>query len=450
MTKFLLAAGMALVCLAALWAAAWLADGWRGMQRFGPWRILPDAKNALKRMKAVQVDDSCLGLTAEVFSAAPQELSPGLTLRAGSSGLLLATAAALTAPALPEADRAAVTNALAPIGMQPERIARRWPQQSACFVAGHEALLVQDGRQKRFFLCLHAPDMTPSHVFFDKEYALSEAQWHALRDHVNAQAAPFHAAWHYYTGLWEENGPASVTYLGVIACRWQPSEAAVWGLERLQSAGFFMAEGADSLLVTAVEGSEHPLQMVCEEGEATSFADALCTLRAQWKRRNRTMKLLLALACCTCLATIPLEMCIQAPALARLIAASSLPLLLFAGTRKGQLLLPKRSLTVLLPVAITCLLGALLPLTLLLPGTDFTLPGAPAIALGVLAMGTWGTQLALLVRQKGRKVLAILSLLLGLGACLYLAATLSGALYAAFGAVLGALITLPVWCMQVR
>ena len=102
MTKFLLAASMALVCLAALWAAAWLADGWRGMQRFGPWRMLPDAKKALKRMKAVQVDDSCLCLTAEVFSAAPQELSPGLTLRAGSSGLLLATAAALTAPALPD------------------------------------------------------------------------------------------------------------------------------------------------------------------------------------------------------------------------------------------------------------------------------------------------------------------------------------------------------------
>ena len=450
MTKFLFSASMALVCLAALWAAAWLADGWRGMQRYGPWRMLPDAKKALKRMKAVQVDDSCLGLTAEVFSAAPQELSPGLTLRAGSSGLLLATAAALTAPALPEADRAAVTNALAPIGMQPERIARRWPQQSACFVAGHEALLVQDGRQKRFFLCLHAPDMTPSHVFFDKEYALSEAQWHALRDHVNAQAAPFHAAWHYYTGLWEENGPVSMVYLGAVACRWQPSEAAVWGLERLQSAGFFMAEGADSLLITAVEGSENPLQMVCEEGESTSFADALCTLRAQWKRRNSALSLLFALAWRTCVASIPLAACTGLHWLVPLISLSALPLIVFAGRRNGQLKLPKRCISVTLPMALTCILGCLLPLMLLLPGVNIVLPGAPAIALGVFTMGTWGVQLALIVRQKGRKALPIIALLAGLCACLYLAATLSGALYAAFGAVLGALITLPIWCMQVR
>ena len=450
MTNLLLPMLYALICLVALLLVVHLCDRWRHMTAFGGWCFLPDVKTVLRRLQTADVHESCLGLTAEVMSAAPRELSPGLTLRAGSSSLLLATAAALTAPSLPEAERAAVAEALAPIGMQPERIARRWAQQGACFVEGHEALLVQDGKQKRFFLCMEAPALTPTHVFFDREYALSEAEWQDILNHMPRQTALLPARRYYYTGLWSETGPLSIVYLGGIYCRWSASEDALSGIMGLQEDGIPVQKGTGSLLITAVPDADHPLQMLLEDAEPTSFRDALRTLRAQWKRRKRALSVLLALLWRTCLAGIPLAVCTGLHWLVPLLALSALPLIAFAGAQKWQLKLPKRCISVTLPVSLACILGCLLPLLLLTPTIDFSLPGAPGIALGILTMGAWGVQLALSLHQKGKKALVILPLLLGLGLCLYAACTLSGPLYAAFGAVLGLLITLPVWCMRMR
>lgn len=450
MMNLLLPALYGLLCLAALLLAVRLCDQWRHMSTFAGWRFLPDVKTVLRRLRTVEVHESCLGLTTDVTSAAPMEPMSGLTLKAGSSSLLLATAAALTAPSLPDAERAAIADALAPIGMQPERIARRWAQQGACFVVDHEALLVQDGKHKRFFLCLNEPEITPTHVFFDQEYALSEAEWQDFISPIAQENAAFPAHKYYYTGLWEENGPASVVYLGSIGCRWNISEAVLSALDSMENSRIHLQKGPDSLLITAVPDDESPLQMLSEDAEPTAFWDALRSLRAQWKRRKRTLSVLISLLCCTCLSPISLAICTGMHWIVPLVALSALPTLTFASHQNWQLRLPKRCKSVLLPVVIACILGALLPLTLLFPATDFVIPGAPAIALGLLTMGTYGVQLALSLRQKSRKILLIMPLLLGLVLCLFIACTMSGPLYAAFGAVLGLLITLPVWCMRVQ
>ncbi len=99
------------------------------------------------------VDESLLFLPEPQAAAAlPFEPEAGLKLRANSGLLLLCAAAAATAPLLPEAERAPLLTALAPLGFSPARM------RILTAEGGDGAVAVRDGAKIRRYFLADAPD----------------------------------------------------------------------------------------------------------------------------------------------------------------------------------------------------------------------------------------------------------------------------------------------------
>lgn len=231
-------------CLA-VWLAVCLICQYAPQKAPVGWRFLPSWRQALSTMKGAAVDERLLMTDRPVVTSACMPLEPEqrLALHANGSGLLLATAAALTLDQI-GADAAPVAEALAPLGFSPEKLRGRWQVLGQAEAASLRGVLVRDGRAARAFFVGDAEEIARrcTRIFVGDERLLweeerirllSEAQ--AMRRPDPHDAGPHALA--YAMASWSDGRPGDMVYLGKLCLQRVYDPAGLAALDRLLVTG---------------------------------------------------------------------------------------------------------------------------------------------------------------------------------------------------------------------
>ena len=324
LTPGLLPAGF---CLAALLAVCLLCQ--RGAQPdAGAWHFVPPWRQAMTCMRGAAIDEQLLLTDAPVVVGAcmPLKAEQRLALQAEGSGLLLATAAALTID-LAQEDAAPLRAALAPLGFAPETLRRRWQVLRQTEDGGLRGVVVRDGKSRRAFFLGEAAVLARrcTQVWTGRARHLAEAERKALLAEAASawQAEDAHDALPhtlaYAMADWTEDGPGEMVYLGKIAFSRVYSADGLHALNALLDSGLpvclVKADGRvqsqpdDGRLLPQCQDADHFLHIAYDENRQAAdfplcmapdapgdrgFADILLALREHWQQQRCALPLALA------------------------------------------------------------------------------------------------------------------------------------------------------------
>lgn len=432
------------VCLATLLVVRICCQ--RGPQPdLGAWRFSPPWHQVMTAVRGAAIDEQLLLTDAPVVTGAFMPLKAGqrLALQAEGSGLLLATAAALTIDFAQE-DAAPLREALLPLGLSPDTLRRRWQVLRAVEQDGLQGVVVRDGKGMRAFFLGDAAALARRCplVWTGRARPLTEPERQALlREAASAwEAADIHDALPhalaYAMAAWAEDGPGEMVYLGKVLFSRVYSAEGQRALNRLLSSGLpvclLRADGRvqpqpdDERLLAQCQDADHflhiaydadrqaadfPLRMAPEVPGDRGFADTLLALRAHWQRQERALLLVLSALLAPALACGLMDPSPILMLLAMLPCAAPVALLLRQGWRCASR--PRRC-----RVGIMCSL-LLTPLLALAIGWLGGLSGAPAgIAAGCAYALVHGSLVSAMMARRFclRRERSVLLWCLGMGA----------------------------------
>ena len=313
-------------CLA-VWLAVCLACQYGPGKEPHGWRFLPSWRQVMSEVEGAIIDERLLLTDRPVVVSAcmPMEQERRLALHANGSGLLLATAAALTITCLGE-DAAPVAAALAPLGFSADKLRGRWQVLGRAEDASLRGILVRDGRVARAFYVGDAGEIARrcTRIFTGSERPLGEEE--RLRLLAEAQAMrrpdPHDAGLHalaYAMASWADGRPGELVYLGKLCLQRVYDRAGLDNLNRLLDAGLpvclLRGDGRvqsspddgrlmdhcpkeSAWLHIAYDSDEaapaFPLKQLPDAPGDRAFADALLDFRQQWRYRQHALALITA------------------------------------------------------------------------------------------------------------------------------------------------------------